>query len=90
MQTEVVSIMMPVYNAERYIEQAIESVLSQTYPHWELIIVNDGSTDRTPDIVTQYADPRIKAFHQPNSGEASARNMALRHLQGEYVALGCR
>jgi glycosyltransferase involved in cell wall biosynthesis len=78
--------MMPAYNAEQYIGQAIESALQQTYPHWELIIVNDGSTDETPDIVARYSDRRIKAFHQPNGGEASARNTALRHMQGEYVA----
>ncbi|MCC7483264.1 MAG: glycosyltransferase family 2 protein, partial [Hyphomicrobiales bacterium] len=60
--------MMPAYNAERYIEQAIDSVLAQSYPHWELIIVNDGSTDRTPDILTRYTDARIKVLHQANGG----------------------
>jgi glycosyltransferase involved in cell wall biosynthesis len=86
MQTSIVSIMMPAYNAERYVGLAIESVLAQTYPHWELIIVNDGSTDRTPEIAGSYSDPRIKVIHQPNGGEASARNTALRYMQGDLVA----
>ena len=86
LQPPVISIMMPAYNAELYIAQAIESVLAQSYPHWELIVVNDGSTDKTSDIAARYADPRIKVFHQPNGGESSARNAALRHAQGESMA----
>ncbi len=86
MQTELVSIMMPAYNAEPYIGQAIESALAQTYTNWELIIVNDGSKDRTPEIAAQYTDPRIRLLHQPNGGEAVARNTALKHMRGEYVA----
>jgi glycosyltransferase involved in cell wall biosynthesis len=85
-QPQLVSIMMPAYNAERYIEQAIQSVLAQSYPHWELIVVDDGSTDGTPDILARYTDTRIKVFHQANGGEASARNTALRRVKGEYVA----
>jgi glycosyltransferase involved in cell wall biosynthesis len=86
MQPKLVSVMMPAYNAERYIRQAIESLLTQTYPYWELIIVNDGSTDQTEQILQQMSDPRIKVIHQANGGEANARNCALRHMQGEYVA----
>ena len=86
LQPPVISIMMPAYNAELYIAQAIESVLAQSYPHWELIVVNDGSTDKTSDIAARYTDSRIKLFHQPNGGESSARNTALRHAQGEYLA----
>ena len=82
----VVSIMMPAYNAEKYIGQAIESVLAQTFQDWELLIVNDGSTDRTPEIISRYPDARIRTFHQANGGEASARNTALAHAQGEYLA----
>jgi glycosyltransferase involved in cell wall biosynthesis len=78
--------MMPAYNAEAYIKHAIESLLAQTYPHWELIIVNDGSTDGTADIAIQFTDSRIKLIHQRNGGEASARNTALKHMQGEFVA----
>jgi len=86
MKDGVVSIMMPAYNAERYIAQAIESVLAQSYTQWELVIVNDGSTDRTADIAAQYDDPRIRNTHQANAGEAAARNTALQHMQGEFVA----
>jgi glycosyltransferase involved in cell wall biosynthesis len=86
MKPGLVSVMMPAYNAEQYIGPAIESVLAQSYPDWELLIVNDGSTDRTADIVTQFTDPRIKVSHQANGGEAAARNLALEQMQGEFVA----
>ncbi len=82
----VVSIMMPAYNAEKFVGQAIVSVLAQSYQNWELLIVNDGSTDRTPEIIAHYKDPRIKTYHQANGGEASARNTALEHVSGEYLA----
>lgn len=86
LQPGLVSIMMPAYNAERYLGEAIESVLAQTYPDWELIIVNDGSSDRTPEIALNYTDPRIRIIHQSNGGESIARNTALRHMRGEFVA----
>lgn len=86
MQPGCVSVMMPAYNAERYIVEAIESVLTQTYAHWELIVVDDGSSDGTAAIATQFADPRIRVIRQANGGEAAARNTALAHSQGEYVA----
>ncbi len=78
--------MMPAYNAERFIGLAIESALVQTYPYWELIIVNDGSTDQTAQIAAKYNDPRIKIYHHANGGEAAARNTALQYLNGEYIA----
>jgi glycosyltransferase involved in cell wall biosynthesis len=81
-----VSIMMPAYNAEKYIGQAIESVLNQAYPNWELIIVNDGSKDGTEKVIARFQDKRIKAISQRNSGEAAARNLALKAVQGEYLA----
>lgn len=82
-----VSIMMPAYNAQKYIAQSIDTIIAQSYTHWELIIVNDGSTDETVNIVTPYtSDARIKLVHQKNEGEASARNTALNHMQGEFVA----
>jgi glycosyltransferase involved in cell wall biosynthesis len=81
-----ISVMMPAFNAERFIGQAIESVRAQTYPHWELVVVNDGSSDRTADIVTGHTDARIQLVHQPNGGEAAARNTALKHVRGEFLA----
>lgn len=86
--TPVVSIMMPAYNAEHTIEQAIESVLAQTMPDWELIVVDDGSTDGTVHRAAALAgrDERIKVVRQANGGESVARNTALQHMQGELVA----
>lgn len=77
---------MPAYNAERYIGQSIDSILAQSYQSWELVIVNDGSTDRTPQIIAGYTDPRIKVFYQENGGEAVARNTALEHASGKFLA----
>lgn len=86
MTGELVSIMMPAYNAEQYIEQAIDSVLAQTFIDWELVVVNDGSTDRTADILARYTDPRIKVIHQENGGESVARNTALENMSSSLVA----
>lgn len=86
LQTGLVSIMMPAYNMAKYIGQAIESVLQQTYERWELIIVNDGSTDNTSQVIAAFVDPRIRVIDQPNGGEANARNTALKHISGEYLA----
>ncbi len=86
MEKGLVSVMMPAYNAEQFIAEAIDSVLAQTYSRWELLVVNDGSTDATADIVARYTDPRIKLIHKKNGGEASARNMALDHSTGEFIA----
>jgi glycosyltransferase involved in cell wall biosynthesis len=78
--------MMPAYNAERLIGEAIESLQTQTYPSWELIVVDDGSTDRTAEIVNEHTDLRIKCIHQENRGEAAARNTALEHVRGEFLS----
>lgn len=82
-----ISVIMPAYNSERYISEAIESVLRQSYKNWELVIVDDGSSDRTPEIIDEYAetDPRIKVFHKKNAGVSAARNFALDNIYGEYV-----
>jgi glycosyltransferase involved in cell wall biosynthesis len=81
-----VSIMMPAYNVEKFIGQAIESVINQTYPEWELILVNDGSKDGTANVIANYRDPRIKVISQLNCGESVARNTALKVVKGEYLA----
>lgn len=82
-----VSIIMPVYNAEKYVSEAIESVRNQSYENWELIIVDDGSIDRSPEIIDAYSrkDPRIKSLHQKKQGVSMARNFALCQTHGEYV-----
>ena len=84
-----VSVVMPAYNAARYIESAVQSVIAQTYPNWELLIVNDASRDDTLALARSLADQeqRIRVFDQPkNAGVAAARNKALEHTQGRYIA----
>jgi glycosyltransferase involved in cell wall biosynthesis len=84
-----VSVMMPTFNVERYVSQAIESVFNQTYSNWELIIVDDGSTDKTPSILAEYAkkDFRVKVYYKSNQGRGKARNSCLEYSQGEYSAV---
>ena len=76
MQEDLVSIITPLYNGERFVAQTIESVLAQTYPHWEMIIINDGSKDNSEAIVQKYTeqDARIQLVSQSNAGSAAARN----------------
>lgn len=82
-----VSIIMPSFNAEKYIKASIESVLNQTYPFWELLIVDDCSTDKTVDIIKSFKDDRIKFFqNETNSGAAISRNYALREAKGKWIA----
>ena len=81
---------MAAYNAEQYIKDAINSVINQTYDDWELIIVDDGSTDGTATIVDYYAEcnSKIKVIHQKNSGTAAAaRNSGLKYVSGDYIQL---
>ncbi len=81
-----VSVILPVYRVEKYIGAAVESVLEQTYKDFELIIVDDGSPDRSVEICQQFTDPRIKIIRQENRGLAGARNTGIRHAQAEYFA----
>ncbi len=83
-----ISIIMPVYNSEQYLSKAIESILLQSFRNFELILVNDGSSDKSGDICDQYAavDERIIVIHQENSGISSARNTGLKIACGEYIA----
>ena len=86
--TDLVSIIMPSYNTEKYIRDSIESVLAQTYSNWELIIVDDCSTDNTEEIVKPFlCDGRIRFFkNAKNSGAAISRNFALREARGKWIA----
>ena len=82
-----VSIITPSYNSEKYIAETINSVLNQTYENWEMLIVDDCSSDGTEKIVKSYYDDRIKFFKNPkNSGAAYSRNFALKQAQGEWIA----
>lgn len=87
MITPTVSVIVPVYNTETYIAECIESVIAQTFTDWELILVNDGSTDRSGAICDEYAtrDPRIRIIHQPNAGVSAARNTGLDSAKGEWI-----
>ena len=76
MEKDLVSIVMPCYNGKRFIGESIESVINQTYPKWELLIVDDGSTDDSINVIKHYqTDKRIKLIRQSNSGSAAARTM---------------
>lgn len=82
-----VSIVMPSYNSEKYIKDSIQSVLNQTYTNWELLIVDDCSTDKTVEIIKSFKDERIMLFqNDTNSGAAISRNWALREAKGKWIA----
>jgi len=83
-----ISIIVPTYNRQNLIKDAIQSVVKQTYKDWELIIVDDGSTDNTKSIVSEYTkkDSRIRYFYKKNGGQGSARNLGVLESKGEYVA----
>lgn len=85
---ELVSIIMPAYNASNYIQESIDSVIAQTYSKWELIIVDDGSIDGTSEIIKRNIlhESRIKLFYQENGKQGKARNLGLKNAEGEYVA----
>lgn len=84
---ELVSIIMPSYNTEKYIANSIRSVVAQTYTNWELLIVDDCSTDNTDEIVAEFRDKRIKYLkNEKNSGAAISRNRALREARGKWIA----
>jgi glycosyltransferase involved in cell wall biosynthesis len=85
------SVIVPVYNGQRFIGKAIECVLGQAYTNWELVIVNDGSTDATEEVISnyinKYPNAKIKLVNQVNKGLGAARNTAIRNSDGEYIAL---
>ncbi|PYL19270.1 MAG: hypothetical protein DMF41_10205, partial [Verrucomicrobia bacterium] len=78
-----VSVVIPCYDQAHFLSEAIESVLAQTYPHFELVVVDDGSNDNTAAVVNRY--PGIRYFRQENQGLAAARNAGLRQTMGEYL-----
>lgn len=82
---KVVSVILPVYNGEKYLAEALESVFSQDYPYLEVIVVDDGSTDRTWEVMQRFAG-KIKTVRQQNRGLGASRNAAIQICQGEYFA----
>ena len=87
MNQPLISVVMPVFNVEKYVGEAIQSVLEQTYENFELIIVDDGGTDESVAICRQFEDPRIRLVHQANRGLAGARNRGIGEGRGVFVAL---
>jgi len=87
MNTPAISLIIPVYNVEEYIRECLTSVLQQTFTDYEVIIVDDGSTDKSIQIAleTIQNDPRFLIFHKENGGQSSARNLALAHARGKYI-----
>ena len=83
------SLIMPAYNSEKTIAESIDTLIAQTYPGWELIVVNDGSTDSTLDIVNKYSaeDGRIRVFSQENSGTAVANNFGISQANGDFITV---
>jgi len=84
---ELISVIIPVYNVEQYVESCLNSVINQSYTNLEIILVDDGSTDRSGEICDQYAlkDSRIKVIHEENAGLGEARNRGLRIASGDYI-----
>ncbi|MBC1333327.1 glycosyltransferase family 2 protein [Listeria booriae] len=84
-----VSIIVPVYNIEKYITRCLDSILAQTYPHYEVLVVDDGSTDQSGVLLDKYVqkDKRIKVIRKTNGGQASARNAALQKVSGDYILM---
>jgi glycosyltransferase involved in cell wall biosynthesis len=83
-----VSVIIPAYNAQAFIDKTLASVLAQTYRNLEILVVDDGSSDRTVEIVQKFAakDQRIRLLQQPNAGVAAARNLGMKSAQGEFIA----
>ena len=82
-----ISIIVPIYNMEQYLERCVDSILSQTYKNFEVILVNDGSTDNSGNICDDYAkkDQRIKVIHKKNGGISSARNAGIKLSKGQWL-----
>jgi glycosyltransferase involved in cell wall biosynthesis len=81
-----VSVIIPAYNQGNYLREAIQSVLDQTYPNYEIIIVDDGSTDHTCEVAHEFSDDRVMYFYQANRGLSGARNTGIRHATGDYLS----
>jgi glycosyltransferase involved in cell wall biosynthesis len=79
------SIITPLFNKQNYIGETIRSVLAQTLPDWEMIVVDNGSTDGGPEVVRQYPDPRVRLVESPKRGPGAARNFGLAQAQGEWI-----
>ena len=82
---DLISIVVPVYNAEKYIGTCINSVLEQTYSNFELLLLNDGSKDHTLDVLKSYEDVRVKVYSFENQGAGKTRNKGIQLSKGKYI-----
>ena len=87
MKSDLISIIVPVYKVEKYIDECIKSIINQTYTNLEIILIDDGSPDNCGKICDEYAknDKRIKVIHQKNMGQSVARNVGLEYAKGDYI-----
>jgi len=83
--TPLVSIIIPVYNVEDYLRECLDSLVNQTYKNIEIIVIDDGSTDNSSDILAEYTQPFVKTFTQSNAGQSAARNLGIDYATGKYV-----
>lgn len=81
-----ITVLMPVYNSERYIAKAVKSILDQTFRDFEFLVINDGSTDRSVDIIQEFNDPRIRIIDTENQGVAAALHLGVKEAKGVYIA----
>ena len=88
MKDILVSVIVPIYNIEDYIVRCVDSIRAQTHTNLEILLVDDGSTDSTPEILDRMAleDTRIRVFHKENGGSSSARNLGIDEAKGEYLS----
>src|SRR5690606_28917246 len=88
MREPLVTVFMPVYNSEQYIREALESILNQTYQNLDILLVDDGSTDRSVEIIKSYQDTRIRLIqNEKNMGIPYTRNVGLKEAKGKYIAI---
>lgn len=87
-QCVIISVIVPVFNAEKYLRRCVDSILAQTFTDFELLLIDDGSSDNSGAICDEYAsrDPRVRVFHKPNGGVSSARNLGLDNARGEWIS----
>lgn len=87
LEQPLISIIIPIYNGEKYLHPCLESIINQTYKNWELLLIDDGSTDGSAAICDEYCrDSRISVFHRRNGGQATARNEGIAMSKGEYIS----